>query len=312
MIAQFFQPHDEAARLVAQKTPVQKRIFKGLLPELRARAFTVAGLKQLDEIGRVQDLITDYTRGQTATGEAVTWDTAKKQIVAELPFLDAAAANKRATVLLRTHGFQAQQSAQYNQDMENDYITHFKYIATEDARVRDEHLALHGIVLPKDDPFWDDHFPPWDWGCRCQTVGLSKRAVERERARDEKRPPENRRVMEGPMLDQLRNGQLIRGPRKLQSGKQLRGGSFNVSAPAKTQGAAAFQWNPKNLRLDWDQLREKYRGDHELWTMFEVWSRATELSPGVTVYLWLSHEAEAQRIWSQSKSISEASTSPSA
>lgn len=292
MIAQFFKPHEEAARLVAQKTPVQKAVFRELLPELRARAFTVTGLKQLDEIARVQDVIADYARGQTATGEAVTWDTAKKKIVAELPFLDEADASKRATVLLRTHGFQAYAAADYKQAMEDEDTTHFEYIATEDDHVRASHLALNGLILPKEDPFWKDHFPPWEWGCRCQVESLSQRDVARERALDKKRNPEDRLVMEGAQLEELRHGRVIRGPQTLPSGRKFKGGSFNVTAPAKTEGEAAFQWHPENFRMDVGMLREKYQDQPELWQMFEVWARQTKWASTDTVWQWLNQVAK--------------------
>ena len=36
---------------------------------------------------------------------------------------------------------------------------------------RPEHLALDGIALPPDHPFWQAFFPPSDWGCSCYVVG---------------------------------------------------------------------------------------------------------------------------------------------
>lgn len=292
MIAEFFRPHDQAARLVAKKSPVQKAIFRGLLPELRARAFTVAGIDSLDQIARVQDAVADYTRGQTEAGEPVTWDTAKKRIVEELAFDDPEAANMRATVLLRTHGFQAYQASNYQAAMEDEDTTHLQYMATEDDRVRDTHLALHRLILPKDDPFWQDHFPPWDWGCRCRVVPLSLRDVKREQAADKARTPEDRRVMQGAQLEALRHGTLIRGPITLPSGRQFRGGSFNVTSPAKTDGPDGFQWRPEDFRMDLGLLREKYRGEPELWTLFEAWARSTKFGRTATVWQWLTRALE--------------------
>jgi len=39
---------------------------------------------------------------------------------------------------------------------------------------RPQHVAWSGLVLPKDDPFWQTHYPPNGWGCRCYATGLSK------------------------------------------------------------------------------------------------------------------------------------------
>jgi SPP1 gp7 family putative phage head morphogenesis protein len=56
-----------------------------------------------------------------------------------------------------------------------------KYIATLDQKTRPEHAALHGSVYRIDDPFWDVWYPPNGWRCRCTTVALSARGMEREK-----------------------------------------------------------------------------------------------------------------------------------
>ncbi len=47
------------------------------------------------------------------------------------------------------------------------------YDAVHDERTRPEHAAWDGLVLPADDPWWQTHYPPNDWGCRCGTIQLS-------------------------------------------------------------------------------------------------------------------------------------------
>ncbi len=37
---------------------------------------------------------------------------------------------------------------------------------------RPEHLAWDGLILPKDDPWWNTHFPPNGWGCKCSVQGV--------------------------------------------------------------------------------------------------------------------------------------------
>jgi SPP1 gp7 family putative phage head morphogenesis protein len=48
----------------------------------------------------------------------------------------------------------------------------YKYVTVGDDRVREEHAAIDGTVLPKDDAFWQRFYPPNGWNCRCQAIPL--------------------------------------------------------------------------------------------------------------------------------------------
>ncbi len=41
----------------------------------------------------------------------------------------------------------------------------YKYVTVGDDRVRPEHLAIDGVTLPKEDPFWRKNTPPNGWAC---------------------------------------------------------------------------------------------------------------------------------------------------
>lgn len=47
-----------------------------------------------------------------------------------------------------------------------------------DSNTRPTHRALHGLVFPHDDPFWNSHYPPDDWGCRGRVRALSERQLK--------------------------------------------------------------------------------------------------------------------------------------
>ena len=55
----------------------------------------------------------------------------------------------------------------------------FLYIRTTSREPREEHLQWAGFILPVDHPFWDTHFPPNGWGCKCSVRQLSAREAER-------------------------------------------------------------------------------------------------------------------------------------
>jgi len=52
-----------------------------------------------------------------------------------------------------------------------------QYQTADDERVRDEHTAWDNIIRPVDDPFWNTHYAPNGYNCRCQIIQLSKGTV---------------------------------------------------------------------------------------------------------------------------------------
>ena len=44
---------------------------------------------------------------------------------------------------------------------------YFRYLAVMDGNEREDHGRYNDLVLPKTDPFWHTHTPPWDYNCRC-------------------------------------------------------------------------------------------------------------------------------------------------
>lgn len=54
-----------------------------------------------------------------------------------------------------------------------------RYITAGDARVRPAHAAWHGVILRWDDPWWDTHFPPNGFNCRCHAQSLSDDDMQR-------------------------------------------------------------------------------------------------------------------------------------
>lgn len=261
-------PHREAAATIRNKIALPKRVFEQLLPELRNRAFTVTGIESANALQTIREQIAGLPEG-------VRWDDAKQEIVDSLePFLgEGPASENRATLLLRTHGFQAFNASTWKLAQEDDETTHLQYLATEDDRVRDSHLALNGIVLPKNDPFWDLHYPPWEWNCRCRVRTMSADQVSDERHDDIKRPPEGKLVLEGATKRKLEEGFIVRP--EFPSGISV--------LPDERPGA--FRFHPDNLVISLAQLKARY--DEPTWEAFKTNSQNTEITPGFTLWDYL-------------------------
>jgi hypothetical protein len=270
------KPHEEAAALIAGKDPVSASVFYGLLPELRGRAFTVSGVSAANVLQRTRDIIATLPLGVDESGNPVTWETQKAQLIEELdPYLGDGA-EVRAEVLLRTNGFQAFSASTWRVAQEDEDTTHLQYIHGDQAvEPTPEHLALDGIVLPKDDPFWKDHYGPWGHlGCVCYARPMNPDLVAEEKQKDEKRNPENQNVLEGATARLLRSGTILRDGRR-----------YDVSNDGSPEQPEPFKTNPDDLRIPVDALKEKY--DEETWMDFVKWAKETEAMRGVSVWEWL-------------------------
>lgn len=164
-------PNEAAADYVRGKAVADPENFGRLPAQLKQRAFTVAGIEQMDTLRRMKEAIARLPEG-------MSWDEAKRELAAEFsPYAggDAKAARARAEFTLRTHGFQAYAVSRHQQQMATARdLPYWKYETVGDAKVRPGHAALDGKVLRADDPWWTTHYPPWDWGCRCIVIALDE------------------------------------------------------------------------------------------------------------------------------------------
>jgi SPP1 gp7 family putative phage head morphogenesis protein len=73
----------------------------------------------------------------------------------------------------------AESSATYYRLKEQtDIFPYWEYKTVGDAKVRDEHAALDGLILPANDPRWKKIMPPNGWNCRCYIVPRMRHEVE--------------------------------------------------------------------------------------------------------------------------------------
>ena len=55
-----------------------------------------------------------------------------------------------------------------------------EYSSMMDGKERPQHHAWNGTILPVDDPWWDTHYPPCAWRCRCWPIQRSQRMLDRQ------------------------------------------------------------------------------------------------------------------------------------
>ena len=281
-------PNETAIDFLRAKRPLAVNAFKQLLPELQAHAMVVSGINNATALQEVRDLVAgvpageDYRKTKKRVAEVLgrhlpiepdlfdDEDAVKKHL---------AALDRRAEMVVRNNAFQAYSLSAYKElDEFRDLFTHWKYLTVGDGRVRDTHRALNNLVLPNGHPFWRTHFPPWEFGCRCQVVGLTPDEYEEELAADRARPDEERTVLEGALLEQLeQQGTLTR---KI-GGAPVR---INVQSERERGIEGAWRWEPEDLALSFAGLESRY--DAQVWGMWQAWAKAADAGNGQTVWDW--------------------------
>lgn len=271
-------PHEDAAKLIADKPVVVRSVFDEMLPEFKGRAFTITGIEVANVLQSVRDRLADLPQG----GD---WHTIKNDIANEVsPFLDdttktavenRAAAEARAELLLRVHGFQAYSACNERLiERQKDVFPFCEYVTVGDGHVRASHAALDGKIIPTNSDFWKTHTPPWGWGCRCQKVPRTAADVGAIQKKEAKLPPENQNVVTGPRLVRLEQGHLELGPSS----------SINIAPPT---GPGAFVSTPGDMRIPLDELKARY--DAPIWNQFEAYAKRTEIPElKKSVWAWLS------------------------
>jgi hypothetical protein len=100
----------------------------------------------------------------------------------------------RLETVFRSAMLQAASAGRWEADQElGDELWGYRYVQIDRPTKRDEHVPLHGVTLPKDDPFWLTYWPPNGWNCGCQAVPLySPRRVRRPTYLPHVEPPFDR------------------------------------------------------------------------------------------------------------------------
>lgn len=75
---------------------------------------------------------------------------------------------------------------------------YWRYSAVMDGKTRPMHKVWHNMLLPADSIWWDTHYPPNGWNCRCTVVSMSMREITRDGLRISDMPATNLRPWTNP------------------------------------------------------------------------------------------------------------------
>jgi len=163
----FSLPFAEALAFFRAKQNISTERWTEVWKEEHAKAFMVAGAMR-------DDLLADF---RAEVEKAVAGGTSKAEfrkqfdaIVAQHGWAYNGGASWRSDLIWRTNIRTSYQAGRWQQ---------FKAAGTQYLRYRHadgvinprpQHLAWDGLILPINDPWWETHYPPNGWGCRCRAV----------------------------------------------------------------------------------------------------------------------------------------------
>jgi SPP1 gp7 family putative phage head morphogenesis protein len=167
----------EAIEFFRQKLNLPTTSWTDIWEGMHARAFVVAG-------ANTEALVADFRNAidkTIAEGKSLDWFRKEfDKIVAAHGWNYKGERRWRQAVIFNTNLRMAYATGRWAQIKRlADRRPYLRYVAVMDDRTRPLHRAWHDLVLRWDHPFWETHFPPNGWNCRCSIQQLSERDLTR-------------------------------------------------------------------------------------------------------------------------------------
>ncbi len=102
---------------------------------------------------------------------------------------------------------------------------YLRYVGVLDDRIREQHRGWHGTVRLVGDGFWDSHYPPNGWRCRCTVEQLSQ--DDMDAFGYEVSPPPK---IKHRLVKNRRNGRMMRVPEGISPGFDYNVGKARLRA----------------------------------------------------------------------------------
>lgn len=173
-------PFEQAIELMSEKEVIPPDVFKEMLDEGKPILFSVQRIEEMNAINIIKQSLLDSMK---------TGIVFRDWYNIALPDAFRAAGYTNVEPLARWHAevvLRTNQSSIYNvsrwENMQSDNnVEGIRYRAVIDSRTRKDHADLNGLVAKKDDPIWDEIYPPNGYNCRCDAVPITIQEAKREK-----------------------------------------------------------------------------------------------------------------------------------
>jgi SPP1 gp7 family putative phage head morphogenesis protein len=170
----------DIVRWIEEKRPRAIGSWQELGAQEYGRAFTAAGTTGYDIVADLYQGLLDVLRQQGGESDFVALMLPVLRDKGWLPALDDEALGRRLRLIYDTNLRTSQAVGKWRgAQRTKQYLPYFRYSAVMDRRTRPSHAALHGVIRPVDDAFWNEAFPPCGFGCRCVVQQMSRSQAAR-------------------------------------------------------------------------------------------------------------------------------------
>ncbi len=175
----FHLPFAEAVAALRDKANVPTARWDDLWKEEHASGFMIAGAMKADLLADLRDSV------DRAISEGITLETFRAEFAATVKkhgWSYNGGEGWRSRVIYETNIRTTYQAGRWQQMTDPDVLKFYPYLEyrhADSANPRLQHVAWDGLTLPADDPWWQTHYPPNGWGCKCKVFSAGKRDLAR-------------------------------------------------------------------------------------------------------------------------------------
>ena len=171
-------PFEDAIAHFRRKVRVPVTTYRDLPAQTHAKAFMVAGAANDALLADFQQsLLQAMKQGTTLAAFRDDFD----RIVKAHGWQYRGEPGWRSAVIFNANMRTAHMAGHWKRMWEDrEMHPYLRYVQVQRPTKRPEHAVWHGVILPIEDPFWDAHFPPNGWGCKCTVQNVSDARMEAE------------------------------------------------------------------------------------------------------------------------------------
>lgn len=168
-----FRPFQQQLDSFRRKVNVPSARWDDLLREDHAHGFMVAGLARMDVLDDIRSaIVAAQQSGETLADFRARFDEIVRGKWEGWTGSESEAGRAwRTRVIYQTNLRTSYMAGRWEQLQRFPYL---RYQHNTVANPREEHQAWDGRIIATNDPWWDTHYPPNGWGCRCTVTGVSE------------------------------------------------------------------------------------------------------------------------------------------